>query len=269
MAEFEDFHRDFLPRFIKAQRAFHDGDAGPNIALWSGADPVTLFAARGWCDSGTEHVTKTFSAGCLRVLRRTRRRVGAHRLRSERGSGLHGRRRALHGVDPRRSAGPDRAPGHPCVPPRGRTVAGGAPPMPTASRPTNGPPPDRLPADSGHPADRRRPPLRGQSPASTPRIKAMPYGFASLSLDPLRCGLRSGPTRRTPRSRCARYWPDGQLACDYHRATTVTTGAHQTRDVRVSTIFPRAQRLLPKLVVRHALEATARAMAIHLHEPAE
>jgi hypothetical protein len=25
MADLEDFHRDFLPRFIDAQRAFHDG----------------------------------------------------------------------------------------------------------------------------------------------------------------------------------------------------------------------------------------------------
>ena len=33
MDDLEDFHRNFLPRFIDAQRAFHDGDAEPNIAL--------------------------------------------------------------------------------------------------------------------------------------------------------------------------------------------------------------------------------------------
>jgi ketosteroid isomerase-like protein len=60
MADFEDFHHDFLPRFIEAQRAFHDGDAAPNNALWTSADPVTLFAARGLSASGTEHVTETF-----------------------------------------------------------------------------------------------------------------------------------------------------------------------------------------------------------------
>jgi ketosteroid isomerase-like protein len=60
MAEPEDFHRDFLPRFIDAQRAFHDGDPEPNLALWSTEDPVTLFAARGLVDSGTEPVTETF-----------------------------------------------------------------------------------------------------------------------------------------------------------------------------------------------------------------
>jgi hypothetical protein len=52
MAEPEDFYRDFLPRFIDAQRAFHDGDPEPNLALWSSEDPVTLFAARGLLESG-------------------------------------------------------------------------------------------------------------------------------------------------------------------------------------------------------------------------
>jgi ketosteroid isomerase-like protein len=60
MAEPEDFHREFLPRFIDAQYAFHDGDPEPNVALWSTEDPVTLFAARGLVDSGTEPVTETF-----------------------------------------------------------------------------------------------------------------------------------------------------------------------------------------------------------------
>ena len=61
MAEPEDFHLGFLPRFIDAQRAFHDGDPAPNNLLWTATDPVTLFAARGLCESGTEHVTETFS----------------------------------------------------------------------------------------------------------------------------------------------------------------------------------------------------------------
>jgi hypothetical protein len=42
MGDLEDFHRDFLPRFIDAQRAFQNGDPEPNVALWSTADPVTL-----------------------------------------------------------------------------------------------------------------------------------------------------------------------------------------------------------------------------------
>jgi ketosteroid isomerase-like protein len=60
MADFEDFHRDFLPRFIEALSAFHDGDADPNIAQWTASEPATLFAARGQCDSGTEAVTRRF-----------------------------------------------------------------------------------------------------------------------------------------------------------------------------------------------------------------
>jgi ketosteroid isomerase-like protein len=60
MGLFEDFHHDFLHRFIDAQIAFHNGDAAPNNALWSETDQVTLFAARGLCESGTDRVTETF-----------------------------------------------------------------------------------------------------------------------------------------------------------------------------------------------------------------
>ena len=45
MAVVDDSRCDFLPRFIDAQRAFHDGDSAPNNALWTDTDPVTLFAA--------------------------------------------------------------------------------------------------------------------------------------------------------------------------------------------------------------------------------
>jgi hypothetical protein len=67
MAEPEDFYRDFLPRFIDAQRAFHDGDPEPNLALWSSEDPVTLFAARGLLESGTEPVTARSGSLCPRA----------------------------------------------------------------------------------------------------------------------------------------------------------------------------------------------------------
>jgi hypothetical protein len=60
VAEPEDFYGDFLPRFIDVQRAFYDGDPEPNLALWSSEDPVTLFAARGLLESGTEPVTAAF-----------------------------------------------------------------------------------------------------------------------------------------------------------------------------------------------------------------
>jgi hypothetical protein len=60
MGDVDDFHRDFLPRFIDAQRAFHDGDPEPNNTLWSTTEPVSLFAARGLNAIGSEDVTKTF-----------------------------------------------------------------------------------------------------------------------------------------------------------------------------------------------------------------
>jgi hypothetical protein len=37
-----EIHRDFLPRFIEVQRAFHNGD-GNRITLWSTTDSVSLF----------------------------------------------------------------------------------------------------------------------------------------------------------------------------------------------------------------------------------
>lgn len=98
MGDVEDFHADFLPRFIDAQRAFHDGDAEPNNTLWSTTDPVSLFAARGLSGIGAEDVTETVSVRCLLVFRRTQLRVGPSDLRCERGHGLHGGHRALHSI---------------------------------------------------------------------------------------------------------------------------------------------------------------------------
>lgn len=53
----EEFLADVLPRQIAAERAVHQGDAGPRTALWSHADPVSLFGAwlpvrTGWADVG-------------------------------------------------------------------------------------------------------------------------------------------------------------------------------------------------------------------------
>ena len=56
----ESFHTDFLPRFIDAQRAFHEGNPEPNIALWSATADVTLFAVRGKRKRGTVDVTSAF-----------------------------------------------------------------------------------------------------------------------------------------------------------------------------------------------------------------
>ncbi|WIY00144.1 nuclear transport factor 2 family protein [Amycolatopsis mongoliensis] len=51
----DEFLADVLPRQNAAERAIHNGDAGPRTALWSKADPVSLFGAwlpirTGWAD---------------------------------------------------------------------------------------------------------------------------------------------------------------------------------------------------------------------------
>jgi ketosteroid isomerase-like protein len=56
MSEVDDFLADIMPRLREAEIALHNGDAGPRGALWSHADPVTLFGAvynsSGWSELG-------------------------------------------------------------------------------------------------------------------------------------------------------------------------------------------------------------------------
>ncbi|GAA0817298.1 YybH family protein [Spirilliplanes yamanashiensis] len=56
MSEVDDFLADILPRLRAAEIALHEGDAAPRAALWSHADPVTLFGAEvnrsGWAELG-------------------------------------------------------------------------------------------------------------------------------------------------------------------------------------------------------------------------
>jgi ketosteroid isomerase-like protein len=59
MSEVDDFLRQTMPRLMEAERALHNGDAAPRLAMWSRTDPVTLFGA--WLsDSGWEDVSRTF-----------------------------------------------------------------------------------------------------------------------------------------------------------------------------------------------------------------
>jgi ketosteroid isomerase-like protein len=52
--EVEDFLAELLPTQVAAERALHNGDVEPRVALWSQRDPVTLFGAKmsgsGWAD---------------------------------------------------------------------------------------------------------------------------------------------------------------------------------------------------------------------------
>src|ERR1700684_3675948 len=57
MSELDDFRTVTLARFAEAERALHDGDPEPRLAMWSDQDPVTLFGAWGPCKSGWEQVS--------------------------------------------------------------------------------------------------------------------------------------------------------------------------------------------------------------------
>jgi ketosteroid isomerase-like protein len=54
MTETERFLAEMLPRQRAAERAIHNGDVEPRLALWSRIEPVTVFGAKvsssGWAD---------------------------------------------------------------------------------------------------------------------------------------------------------------------------------------------------------------------------
>lgn len=55
--EVDDFLAEMLPRQLAAERAIHNGDAQPRLALWSHDEPVTVFGAKmsgsGWNELST------------------------------------------------------------------------------------------------------------------------------------------------------------------------------------------------------------------------
>src|SRR5947208_7045081 len=67
MNETEEFLAATMPRYLEAETALHDGDAGPRVAMWSRREPVTLFGAAvtktGWTDVGPvfEWLASSFS----------------------------------------------------------------------------------------------------------------------------------------------------------------------------------------------------------------
>ena len=67
MSETETFLAAMIPRQVEADRALHDGDVAPRMALWSRRDPVTVLgaakSARGWDEIRRtfEWVASTFS----------------------------------------------------------------------------------------------------------------------------------------------------------------------------------------------------------------
>ncbi len=45
MSELDDFLNETIGRQVEAEKALHNGDAAPRLAMWSTQDPVTLFGA--------------------------------------------------------------------------------------------------------------------------------------------------------------------------------------------------------------------------------
>ena len=59
MSDLDDF-RATLSRQAEAEAAFHQGDPGPRMELWSRRDPVTLFGAAGMYKSGWDELSGIF-----------------------------------------------------------------------------------------------------------------------------------------------------------------------------------------------------------------
>jgi ketosteroid isomerase-like protein len=60
MTEVDEFLAETLPRQIEAEKALHEGDPTPRLAMWSPEDPVTLLGAFGVAKSGWDEVSRTF-----------------------------------------------------------------------------------------------------------------------------------------------------------------------------------------------------------------
>jgi ketosteroid isomerase-like protein len=60
MNDLEMFLDQMLPSQVAAERAIHDGDVKPRLALWSRHDPVSLFGAVVPCETGWDELERTF-----------------------------------------------------------------------------------------------------------------------------------------------------------------------------------------------------------------
>jgi ketosteroid isomerase-like protein len=60
MSKLDDFLTSTMPRQIAAEKALHNGDPQPRMAMWSRHDPVTLFGAAGMTKSGWDELSETF-----------------------------------------------------------------------------------------------------------------------------------------------------------------------------------------------------------------
>jgi ketosteroid isomerase-like protein len=58
--EVDAFLAEILPRQVDAERAIHQGDVEPRLAIWSRHDPVSLFGALVPARTGWADVSRTF-----------------------------------------------------------------------------------------------------------------------------------------------------------------------------------------------------------------
>ena len=142
MSEQDDFRRTTVTTLRGAEKALHNGDPEPCLAMWSDQEPVTLFGAWGPCKSGWEEVSDLPLAR-VAVLRRQRLPPGPCGRRPQRCPGLHGRLRALRALYQRWPRPGERATRHPRVPPGVRRMEDRSPPRrlpPCGAEPTWPPP---------------------------------------------------------------------------------------------------------------------------------
>jgi hypothetical protein len=59
MTAADDFLGDTMPRLMEGEKALHDGEAHPRLAMWSKNDPVTLFGAH-FSSNRWSNVSHTF-----------------------------------------------------------------------------------------------------------------------------------------------------------------------------------------------------------------
>jgi ketosteroid isomerase-like protein len=53
VSDLDEFRSETLARQAAAEEAFHQGDPGPRMEMWSRRDPVTLFGAAGMYKYGS------------------------------------------------------------------------------------------------------------------------------------------------------------------------------------------------------------------------
>jgi ketosteroid isomerase-like protein len=59
-SETDEFLKAIYDRQVHAETALHRGDVGPRLAMWSTADPVSLFGAWGPCVTGADETRRIF-----------------------------------------------------------------------------------------------------------------------------------------------------------------------------------------------------------------